>query len=84
MTSRIDRLNAAIAAWLELAETEDRAIELGITNGSDSAFRFRANTYRRCAKALEWERDTGEAVCTCCFRPLRQHRSRIIVRPDDD
>lgn len=73
------KLDEAIAWWLKLADDEERAIELDLDYGSSSAFRFRADTYRRTAKALEWQRDTGEAVCSCCFKPLKQYKSRIFA-----
>jgi xanthine dehydrogenase iron-sulfur cluster and FAD-binding subunit A len=73
------KLDEAIAAWLQLADDEDRMVELGLDYGGHAAFRFRADTYRRTAKALQWEKDTGEAVCSCCFKPLKQYRSRIFA-----
>ncbi len=73
------KLDEAIAAWLQLADDEDRMVELSLDYGGHAAFRFRAATYRRTAKALQWEKDTGEAVCSCCFKPLKQYKSRIFA-----
>lgn len=78
MTSK-QELETAIAAWLQLAEDEDRAIELGITYGSDDVFRYRANLYRRTAKALQYQLDTGIAICVCCFKPLKGGKVRIFA-----
>ena len=71
------KLDTAIAAWLQLAIDEEHAIELGITNGDYSVFRNRAELYRRTAKALEYERDTGIAICVCCFKPLKGGKLKI-------
>ncbi len=68
--SNRDNLQTAIDHWYALADEEERYIELDITYGSDAVYRYRAETYRRAAKALEIQRDTGVAVCSCCHKPF--------------
>ncbi len=31
---------------------------------------YNASLYRRTARAIEVELETGQAVCVCCFKPL--------------
>ena len=50
------RLLLAIDQWLDLASNESSEI--------------RADIYRRTAKALLIEFQTGVAVCSCCFKPF--------------
>ncbi len=49
----------AMTAWLQEADEAERA---GLT--------FAANTYRRAARSIELEQETGAAVCVCCFKPF--------------
>jgi hypothetical protein len=58
----------AIKQWAALADEEDRAAEMGITDPKTA--KFRANVYRRTVRALEIQRDTGIAVCSCCHKPF--------------
>lgn len=51
--------NPAIAGWLQVADEAERA---GLT--------FAANIYRRTARSIELEQETGVAVCACCFKPF--------------
>lgn len=51
--------NPAIAVWLEVAEEAERA---GVSG----------NAYRRAARSLEIQQETGVAVCACCFKPFGQ------------
>lgn len=61
-------LDTAISAWATLADDEDRAASLGLTH--PSVAKARAAIYRRTVKALEIQRDTGIAVCSCCHKPF--------------
>ena len=51
--------NPAIAGWLQIADEAERT---GLT--------FAANIYRRTARSIELEQETGVAVCACCFKPF--------------
>lgn len=59
----------AIKAWSDLAGTEERAIELGIAL-CPQVNRNNAELYRKTALAIQHEIDTGEALCTCCWKPF--------------
>lgn len=72
-------LQEAIDHWYMLADQEEWYIANNLTHGSDASFIARAETYRRTAKALEIKRDTGVAVCSCCFKPFGRPNS-IVVR----
>jgi hypothetical protein len=63
-------LEKAIVQWAALADEEDRAAEMGITDYKTA--KFRADVYRRTVRALEIERDTGIAVCSCCHKPIEK------------
>jgi cytochrome c553 len=54
-----DELNEAIAAWREQAT-------LFAARGNSAM----ARSCERTAQALEIERDTGVAVCSCCHKPF--------------
>jgi hypothetical protein len=60
MPATPDELTAAIAAW----RTQAAALRL---DGHATL----AQICERCAQALEIERGTGIAVCTCCHKPFR-------------
>ncbi|WP_148049547.1 hypothetical protein [Pseudomonas brassicacearum] len=47
----------AIAQWLKVAEEAELA---GVSG----------NAYRRAARSIEIEQETGVAVCACCFKPF--------------
>ncbi|GGK52996.1 hypothetical protein SAMN04490189_4630 [Pseudomonas koreensis] len=47
----------AIAQWLKVAEEAERA---GVSG----------DAYRRAARSIEIEQETGVAVCACCFKPF--------------
>ena len=51
--------NPAIAQWLLAADEAERT---GLT--------FAANMYRRTARSIEIQQETGVAVCACCFKPF--------------
>ncbi|MBD1554672.1 hypothetical protein [Pseudomonas typographi] len=47
----------AIAQWIKVAEEAERA---GVSG----------KAYRRAARSIEIEQETGVAVCACCFKPF--------------
>lgn len=47
----------AIDQWIHVAEEAERA---GVSG----------NAYRRAARSLEIQQETGIAVCACCFKPF--------------
>ena len=49
--------NPAIEQWLIAAEEAERA---GVSGSA----------YRRAARSLEIEQETGIAICACCFKPF--------------
>ena len=51
--------NPAISQWLFAAEEAERA---GLS--------LAANIYRKTARSIESEQETGVAVCACCFKPF--------------
>jgi hypothetical protein len=68
-------LAESIAHWAALAEEQERSIAEGWTL-VPAAARARAETYRRTAKALQHEADTGVALCVCCLKPIGDGRNR--------
>lgn len=54
--------------WARLARQEDKDAFPG------TPARYRADMYRRTARALLYQRKTGIAVCVCCFKPFGEHR----------
>jgi hypothetical protein len=66
-----ENLTQAADHWDRLADDEIRAFQLGIQSCKQVAD-ARADSYRRTAKALRIQRDTGTAVCSCCFKPFGQ------------
>lgn len=60
---------AGIKAWNDLADELDRAIDLKIALSPDTN-RYNATLYRKTARAIQHEIDTGVAVCVCCWKPL--------------
>lgn len=63
----VDKINESIEHWNMLADTEDCMIRDGVSM-CHQASRARAELYRRTAKALRIERDTGDPVCVCCHK----------------
>lgn len=61
-------LDQAIQDWAALADEADREAAFGLTH--PNVAKARADIYRRTVKALEIERDTGVAVCSCCHKPI--------------
>lgn len=54
--------------WLYLAREQDRLAEWDAN--ARPAAKHRAESYRRVARALEIEGQTGVPVCSCCFKPF--------------
>lgn len=61
-------LNQAIQQWSALADEAERMENLGLLH--PKVAKAQADCYRRTVRALEIERDTGVAVCSCCYKPL--------------
>ncbi|KDR25996.1 hypothetical protein [Caballeronia zhejiangensis] len=64
----LEEKQSAIAQWNALADEQDRAAALGITHASVA--KYNASLYRRTARSIQHEIDTGTAVCVCCFKPI--------------
>lgn len=62
-------LNAA-AEWDGLATAEIKGAKIAARHGDTTSFEVRARIARRAAEALRIQHKTGQAVCTCCHRPL--------------
>lgn len=58
----------AIKHWRDLADEQERGAELGLIHPKVAA--YNASLYRRTARAIEIESETGKAVCVCCFKPF--------------
>lgn len=65
-------LERAIMAWSDLVDDAERRAALGLTHPSTA--NAQASAYRRTVRALEIERDTGVAVCSCCHKPLGKEK----------
>lgn len=73
-------LQPAIDHWRNLAAQERQAAaDYGYRYGSTDTYEARAQAYERAARSLEIQRDTGVAVCSCCFKPLGEG-CRVLVR----
>ncbi|WP_287497515.1 hypothetical protein [Pandoraea sp. CB10b_02] len=64
----LDQKQWAVQHWRALADEQDRAAELGITH--PNVAKANADLYRRTARSIEIEIETGTAVCVCCFKPF--------------
>lgn len=60
-------LESSIQHWLALADEQDRAVAEGIAC-CPQASRARADTFRRTARALQLEQETGKPHCVCCLK----------------
>ncbi len=72
-----DQIQNSIDHWNALADQEQRMIDNNLTCGSDKPFLARIETYRRTARSLEIQRDTGVAVCVCCYQPFGRGNSVV-------
>ena len=76
----MDTIDNSIQAWSEEAERSDKMAELETTRGSSpNAYINQADVARRTVKALKIQKETGVAVCSCCFRPYGEG-NKIIIR----
>jgi len=67
----MNKIDNAIKQWQEVAENADKMAELEIARGSSpNAYINQADIARRTIKALEIEKETGVAVCSCHFKPF--------------
>ncbi|MBU9154175.1 hypothetical protein KTD28_06080 [Burkholderia gladioli] len=64
----LDEKQRAVQQWRALADEQDHAAALGITHPNIA--RVNADLYRRTARSIEVEIETGTAVCVCCFKPF--------------
>lgn len=65
-------LEQAIEKWVALADEAERGAKLGLIHPNIA--KAQADCYRRTVKALEIERDTGVAVCSCCHKPFGEDK----------
>jgi len=61
-------LEQAIKQWSDLADEAERGAALGLIH--PNVAKAQADCYRRTVRALEIQRDTGVAVCSCCHKPF--------------
>ncbi|HCJ6265525.1 hypothetical protein ACM7I9_09435 [Pseudomonas aeruginosa] len=54
--------------WLDLADEQEHGATLGLIHPKVAA--HNASLYRRTARSIEIEIETGQAVCVCCFKPF--------------
>jgi len=67
----MNKIDNAIKQWLEVAKNADKMAELEISRSSSpNAYINQADDARRTVKALEIEKETGVAVCSCHFKPF--------------
>lgn len=64
----LEEKRAAVQGWRDLADEQERAMALGILHPTVAA--YNANLYRRTARSIEIELETGQPVCVCCFKPF--------------
>ncbi|MFY1852410.1 hypothetical protein ACOTBX_10500 [Achromobacter xylosoxidans] len=58
----------AVAHWNRLADEAERAGALGLLH--TNVAKAQSDCYRRTARAIQHEIETGVAVCSCCFKPF--------------
>ncbi len=63
-------LQESIAHWVALAvEAEEFASYEEAMGWSGASYRNKAELYRRTARALRMEMETGRPHCACCLKP---------------
>ena len=67
-SSSASEKQGAIQHWRDLSDEQERGAALGLIHPKVAA--YNASLYRRTARAIEIELETGKAVCVCCFKPL--------------
>jgi hypothetical protein len=65
-------IEQAILQWAALADEAERGASIGLIH--PIVAKAQADCYRRTVKALEIERDTGIAVCSCCHKPIDKEK----------
>ena len=63
-----DELERGAVQWDELAAEAERGAETGIIH--PIVAKAQADLYRRTARSLRIQAETGVAVCVCCFKPI--------------
>lgn len=58
----------AIQHWRDLADEQERGAALGLIDLNVAA--YNSSLYRRTARSIEIELESGQAVCVCCFKPF--------------
>lgn len=75
----MSELNQAIEGWNKLADDAEQWASYEESRGHyGGVYLNQADSYRRTAKALTIQRDTGIAVCSCCFKPYGRGNSILI------
>jgi hypothetical protein len=76
-TSQSNSAADAAAHWEALATSETEMANhydsIGRPYGDTSSYRHRAETYRRTARALRLEAETGKPHCSMCFGDHPNH-----------
>lgn len=62
-----EKLSSA-RVWRDLADEQERGAAMGFIHPKVAT--YNASLYRRTARAIEVELETGQAVCVCCFKPF--------------
>jgi len=63
-----DEKLSSVRIWRNLADEQERGAALGLIHPQIAT--YNASLYRRTARAIEIELETGQAVCVCCFKPF--------------
>lgn len=66
--TREDELEASAIHWDGLADEAERGSEMGVIH--PIVAKAQADLYRRTARSLRIQAETGVAVCVCCFKPF--------------
>lgn len=72
---RVERLRSMRQSWLSVAASEELSADINEFVGEDFGVqksRELAEGYRRAARALTIEIETGIAVCSCHFKPVQR------------
>lgn len=66
------KLDIAIQQWVSLADEAERSANLCLIH--PNVAKAQADCYSRTARALEIQRDTGVALCSCCLKPFGEDK----------
>jgi hypothetical protein len=75
-----ETLNNSIAHWNRLAEEADQRADYEEGRGDANnakVIRTNAEMYRRTAKSIELEKQTGKPHCACCLSARPGHQLRF-------